>query len=116
ANQTQTLFIRDLALDPEIKFPKYAVKQIFSGSIIAIICLISVYSLITLSWNEAEIAFVVGVAVAISIFVANLSALIVPYVLFIFKKDPAIGSGPFTTTLQDILNIVIYFWVALILL
>jgi magnesium transporter len=61
----------------------------------------------------------VVVAVAIAIFAAcstaTLVAMTLPWVLSRLGSDPAFGSGPLATVIQDLLSLVIYFWVASVL-
>ncbi|MFT4244597.1 MAG: magnesium transporter, partial [Candidatus Woesearchaeota archaeon] len=51
-----------------------------------------------------------GLAVFCSIMIATVFALLIPFILEKLNKDPAIGSGPFTTIIQDILSVLIYFF------
>jgi magnesium transporter len=44
--------------------------------------------------------------------VATLVAMVLPYVLHRLGRDPAFGSGPLATVVQDLLSILIYFGVA----
>ena len=59
---------------------------------------------------------VVGLSLLVSMAVASVLAIIIPLFLYKLGKDPAIGSGPFTTALQDIVSLLIYFSIALIIL
>jgi magnesium transporter len=78
----------------------------------------------TLLWAYAALRFpeqpMIGAAVASSIFLAIGSAsaigAAVPLALHRLGADPAIATGPFVTTLVDLLGIVIYFNVAQTLL
>ncbi|MFT4313073.1 MAG: magnesium transporter [Candidatus Woesearchaeota archaeon] len=110
--QTQTLYIRDLALSKKISFLKYLSMQLFISALIGIVCWIIIL-LITMSiWSETTIGFIVGFSAFGGIIAATFFAMLVPFLLTLFKKDPAIGSGPFTTIIQDILSIVIFFTIA----
>jgi magnesium transporter len=57
---------------------------------------------------------------AISLFLTILMAVLigvcVPFILQKLKKDPAIGTGPFATILRDIMSLIIYFSVSIFLL
>lgn len=110
--QTQTIFIRDLVIVPKLKFAHYFTKQTSVAALIGIICGIIIWFLNVLIWKTASIGLVVGFAVFFSILIASLFALLVPFTLLKLGKDPAIGSGPFSTIVQDILSIIIYFVIA----
>jgi magnesium transporter len=64
--------------------------------------------------------FLVGLAISISIIVVILFAAIlgtlVPLILFKNKIDPAIATGPFITTTNDVFGIMIYFGIARLIL
>jgi magnesium transporter len=47
---------------------------------------------------------------------ATVVACLVPLLLRAWGKDPAIGSGPFATAIQDLISITIYFTVSLLIL
>jgi magnesium transporter len=60
-------------------------------------------------------SFAVGLGVAISLFAAGTLAsaigLLLPWALSRFDIDPAFGSGPVATIIQDALTILVYFLV-----
>ncbi len=59
-----------------------------------------------------DIGLVVGLSVFISLFVSAFLASLIPVVLTAMKVDPAVASGPFITTLNDITALVVYFGLA----
>jgi magnesium transporter len=44
--------------------------------------------------------------------VATLIAMVLPWAIHRLGKDPAFGSGPLATVIQDLLSILIYFLIA----
>lgn len=112
AAQTETLFIRSLAIDHSLVIKKYILREIRIALIIALICglLLSVASFI---WWQS---FLLGIVLGISMFLAILSAIFVavfiPWLLAKLEKDPAMGSGPFATIITDILSLIVYFGIA----
>jgi magnesium transporter len=111
--QTETLFIRALAIE-RINFKKYLAKEIIVGFLLglALGVLLFIYSMVV--FNDTDVSFIVGISITISSVCSVIVATIVPLVLRRFGKDPAIGAGPFTTIVQDILALLIYFAVAAI--
>lgn len=61
-------------------------------------------------------AFAISIALIVVIVVAGIVGTFIP--LFLHKRgiDPAIATGPFITTSNDIFGILIYFWIAKIIL
>jgi magnesium transporter len=41
---------------------------------------------------------------------ATTTALLLPWVLYRLRLDPALGSGPVSTIVQDVLSLLVYFW------
>jgi magnesium transporter len=66
-------------------------------------------------WGDARVAAAVAISLAISCSIATLVAMALPYVLARLGRDPAYGSGPLATVIQDLLSIVAYFAVAVAL-
>lgn len=114
--QTQTVYIRDLATRSKLSFLDYSLKQATTSFFIAATCWIIIWSLAFFIWQSSHLGLVVGLAVFMAILAATFFALFIPYSLQKFKLDPAIGSGPFTTIVQDLLSVIIFFSIASLLL
>ena len=113
--QTETIFIRSLSL-VRLNLAKYVLKEFFTGLIIGFVCGVLAF-FFTLFWlSSIKISMVVGLSLLVSMAVASVLAIIIPLFLYKLGNDPAIGSGPFTTALQDIVSLLIYFSIALIIL
>lgn len=114
--QTQTLFIRALALR-KISFARYLLKELAVDVALGIMLggLIAGFSWF---WSKggSVVAVIVGLSMAINVVIAGAVAILISWILYRFKRDPAIGAGPFATVVQDILSLVVYFAVAGLLL
>jgi len=114
--QTQTLFIRSLALDSRLAIKRYFLREMKIGFIIAFISGFSL-ALITFFWKGNSIlGLIVGLSLLITCLVAVFIAVLVPLILKRLRFDPAVGSGPFSTIVRDILSLIIYFEIASLLL
>lgn len=113
--QTQTIFIRSLSLEA-LDVRKYILQESLVGLAMAFVLsmLIFIFSVVYL--QSIEVATIVGLAMLASIFAAVFIAILIPWMLSKLRKDPAFGSGPFATIIQDILSIIIYFTVATLIL
>ena len=116
-NQTEILLIRNMVLDSKISVWKYLFREIKVSFLISLI-LTSLLFLISIIFFNApySIAIILGSSLFISIFVAVSIGVFMPYILNKFGKDPAVGSGPFSTISRDILSLVIYFLITTLLL
>lgn len=114
-NQTETILIRALG---NLKFNvgAYVLREmgigILLGLLFGVISVVFSY-IVSLSIN---VSLVVGISLCLSMAVAAALACLTPILLNWLGKDPAVGSGPFSTALQDITSLTIYFSVASIIL
>ncbi len=70
-------------------------------------------SIIAALWQRSiMLGFVIGIFLSITLFVATLAGTAVPLIMTKMKIDPAVASGPFITTVNDIVGLTIYFTVA----
>lgn len=116
-NQTEILLIRNMALDTKISIYKYFFREIKTSFLISLILTFLLFSISMIFFSAPyNIAVILSSSLFISIFVAVTVGVFMPYVLNKFGKDPAIGSGPFSTISRDILSLVIYFLIATFLL
>ncbi|MCJ8006011.1 magnesium transporter [Lederbergia wuyishanensis] len=91
---------------------KLILRESGTGLITGTICGLLV-ALIVFVWKgELLLGFLVGIAILASLFVATLAGSLVPLIMHKFKIDPAVASGPFITTMNDITSILIYFGLA----
>jgi len=83
-----------------------------NGAILAVFLFLFVWLYI----GEMDKAFAISVSLVAVIIIAGLIGTFVP--LFLNKRgiDPAIATGPFITTSNDILGILLYFWIAKLIL
>ena len=58
-------------------------------------------------------ALTVGLALAVSCTVATVIAMALPVAFHRLGRDPAFGSGPLATVIQDLLSITVYFLLAI---
>ncbi|WP_372869079.1 magnesium transporter, partial [Planomicrobium okeanokoites] len=83
-----------------------------TGLITGLVCGVVVVGLVYFWKGELLIGLLVGTAVAGSIFVATLAGSFIPLLIHRLNIDPAVASGPFITTLNDIISILIYLGLA----
>lgn len=92
------------------------IREFKVGLIIGIACGILI-SIIAFVWQGNPIlGLVVGSSLIITLIIGTLAGTVIPLILYRFKIDPAVASGPLITTLNDILSLLIYFGIATIFL
>lgn len=113
--QTETLFIRKELLGLT-SMRRYVVREAAVGAMLALFLAIPIFPFAYLLFHQTKLAFVVSLSLFVTVFTSVFVAIGIPFCLLKMKKDPALGSGPFATVIQDILSIIIYFVIATILL
>jgi magnesium transporter len=68
-----------------------------------------------LGFADVRLAAAVGIAILLAGAVAATVGLLMPWVLSRMGRDPAFGSGPLATIVQDVLSVLVYFVVATLL-
>jgi magnesium transporter len=114
--QMEAFVIRDLALFRKLDFRRYFIRHLLAVLAIAFLLggVISVVGF--LIYQQRDVAFILGLAVAGSTISALFSGLIVPLFFRKLKMDPANASGPLGTIIQDAISVAIYFVIAKALL
>jgi magnesium transporter len=86
----------------------FVAKEMAAGALIG--CVVSALFLpfCLVVFNDVSVAVTVSLALFASCGVASVVALLLPWLLNILHKDPAFGSGPIATVVQDLLSIAIY--------
>jgi magnesium transporter len=108
--QTETLVIRGLSVGVPIRrvFRLESVTGLVVGLVLALV------SLPTVWWalGSMELAVVVSLSLIAACTVATVIAMSLPWAMTALGRDPAFGSGPLATVVQDLLTLLIYFAVA----
>ncbi len=89
------------------KLSKEFMVAAVNGSVLASLALLGSY----LIYGDYHLGITVSLALMTNIIVAALLGTFVPLVLDKYKIDPALATGPFITTMNDIIGLFIYFFV-----
>jgi len=110
--QAQTLYIRSLALERSLSLRKYVLREIKVGLGLALI-LGFLIALISFVWiKTAVVSLIIGLSIFMTILVAMMVAILMPWIFSKKGLDPAVASGPFATVVRDVLSLIIYFGIA----
>jgi magnesium transporter len=108
--QTETLVIRGLSLG--VGIGSVAVREVVTGGLLGLILACLAFPLVWVGWGDIEVAASVAVAMFAASSIATCVAMLLPWTLHRLGKDPAFGSGPIATVLQDLMTVSIYFLTA----
>lgn len=112
--QSSSMIVQSLARDSTYiamnldRFIKGFVVSLING--IAISSLVFIFNLVLK--QELDLALTVSIALFCVVLVSSFMGTITPLILFRFGVNPALASGPFITTANDLLGLGIYFSVA----
>lgn len=112
--QTETIAIRGLSAGVGIRH--VLGREVLTGLIVGAILGVVMFPVIALVWGDVAVATAVAVAVLAASTIATLVALVLPWLLARVGRDPAFGSGPLATVVQDLLTIVLYFAIVAVVL
>lgn len=108
--QTEALVIRGLSVGVAIGgvFRLEVLTGLFVGLVLAALSVPSVWLVL----GSAELAFTVSLSLIAACAVATIVAMSLPWLMSKLGRDPAFGSGPLATVVQDLLSLLIYFAIA----
>jgi magnesium transporter len=116
ATQSSTIIVRGMAtgrvnIGGEIKL---IIKEMKVGLLLGILygILLGIFANISFSDAPGSLGIVVGLSICISMIVAATVGTVIPLVLRKLDIDPAVATGPFVTTIIDILGVLFYFLIA----
>jgi magnesium transporter len=108
--QTQTVVIRGFSVGVTMRDTLR--RELTSGVLLSAAIAAVFVPVALVGWGDFDLAFGVGLALFGSSLAATGIALLLPWLFQRLGADPAFGSGPLATVLQDIFTIAIYFALA----
>lgn len=104
--QTEVIAVRGLSVGVHLR--RILGKELLSGLWIGILIGLFFLPFTIVVFGDVRVAVAVSLALTLSSMVASVVALVLPWVLTSVGRDPAFGSGPLATVIQDLLSIGIY--------
>ncbi len=93
-------------------FSKEIAVAMISGTIISLL-LLSYHSFM---YQQYQVGLAISISIIVVILFAAILGTLVPLFLHKNKIDPAIATGPFVSTTNDVFGIILYFWIAQMIL
>ena len=115
--QSSAIVVQSLArgADPFDSILSKVGKEALVGLVNGLLCASFLFGFAYI-FNEVRLAMVVGISLFTVIIFAAIFGTMIPLVLNRYKIDPALATGPFVTTTNDVLGLFIYFSVGMLLL
>jgi magnesium transporter len=107
--QTETLIVRGLSIGVGIR--QVVGRELLTGLLVGTTLAAAFLPVGLWRWGEPDVAVALSLLAACS--TATLVAMALPWLLHRLGRDPAYGSGPLATVVQDLLSVLIYLVIAL---
>lgn len=108
--QTETVLIRGLSVGVSVR--AVLGRELFTGILLGAIVGAAFLAFALIGWGESRVAIAVALALVASCSIATVVAVALPWLFQRLGSDPAFGSGPLATVIQDLLSIAVYLWIA----
>jgi magnesium transporter len=112
--QTEALVIRGLSVG--VPIGRVVCSEVLTGLFVGLALALAFFPLGWWRWGDANMAIAVALAILAACATASAVALTLPWFLDRIGIDPAFGSGPLATVIQDLLSVVIYLTIATVML
>ena len=106
--QTEAIAVRGLSFS-ESTLKQLVAGELWTGVLIGITLAVFIFPSVYFSFGDARLALVVSLSVIVAGAFASTIGLLFPWLLAQLGKDPAYGSGPVATIVQDVLSLLTYF-------
>src|SRR5690625_2727183 len=116
--QSLAVAVRNMNIedDESRNLKEILINEAKTGVLIGSISGVIIFLLVLILYRDFMLAFIVGISIFLSIIVSAVIGTLIPDVIQKMNFDPAVASGPFITTINDTLGLLIYFAIATILL
>jgi magnesium transporter len=111
--QTETLVVRGLSIGVGIR--QVVVRELLTGLLVGVTLAAAFLPVGLWRWGEPDVALAVALSLLAACSIATMVAMALPWLLHRLGRDPAYGSGPLATVIQDLLSVLIYMVIALTL-
>ena len=108
--QTEAVVIRGLSVG--VKLRPILGRELLTGVMIGLAIGAAFFPFALLVWDDAGAAAAVALALVASCSIATILAMALPWMFQRAGSDPAFGSGPLATVIQDLVSIAVYLAIA----
>lgn len=112
--QSLAVSVRGLALGTIEKgdFWRIIRREFSTGALMGLVCMAIISVIVLAVYGNGMLGLIVGVSILCTLSMSAIIGAVVPLIINKFKIDPAVASGPFITTLNDVIGLLIYFSIA----
>jgi magnesium transporter len=111
--QTETLVVRGLSVGVSIR--EVIRRELLTGLLVGVTLAALFLPVALWLWGDPELVVGTSIALLFACSIATIVAMSLPWLIHRLGWDPAFGTGPLATVIQDLLSVLIYFVVVLAL-
>jgi magnesium transporter len=109
--QMEAMVIRELNRPGKFQFGKFLRQQLVIVLVVALI--IGAAAGLVVGWHRTpDLGMVIGLSLFCGIMSSLVTGTVMPFIFWKMHDDPAEASGPIATVIQDLMSVVIFFWIA----
>lgn len=109
--QSETIAVRNLSLT-DYPLKRIMLTEMVTGFLIGLIFAAFYFIFCQIVYRDLTLALTVSITILVTGSLATTVGIALPTLLNYFKIDPAFGSGPLATIIQDMLSIITYFLIS----
>jgi magnesium transporter len=113
--QTEAIVVRGLSLN-RLPLRRLLGSELRTGLLMGMTLGALAFPIVALGFGDVRLAISVATAIFVAGGVATTIGLLLPWFFQRMGSDPALGSGPVATIIQDVLSLLIYFAIATIMM
>lgn len=117
--QALAVAVRRLTVEDEKDRPKLLdtiKKELGVGILLGLASALVLSGIVIVLYGNWILAFIISLSVFLTLSISTMIGTTIPVIMTKLKIDPAVASGPFITTINDSLGLIIYFSIATFLL
>jgi len=112
--QTETLVIRGLSVGVPVR--RVFAMESFTGLLLGLLLAVLTIPTAWFVLGSFQLGLVLGLSLVAACSMATVVAMSLPWLMSRLGRDPAFGSGPLATVIQDVLSLLSYFLIAMTIL
>jgi magnesium transporter len=109
--QTEALVIRGLSVG--VPIGRVVRRELLTGLLVGVALSLVFFPVAWWQWGQADVALAVALSLMAACSIATVVAMALPWLFHRLGADPAFGSGPLATVVQDLLSILLYFQISI---
>jgi magnesium transporter len=109
--QTEALIIRGLSVD--VSIGRVVRRELLTGLLVGLTLSLIFFPVAWWQWGQVDVALAVSLSLLAACSIATIVAMALPWLFHRLGTDPAFGSGPLATVVQDLLSILLYFQISI---